>query len=130
MTRSHWPDQAGHVLPAFRIIDANGKTWQLSDLKGKVTLVFDTVHERKDLAVITLNTDENPGIPRQFLRESNYTFPVLPANEYVSRVVPTVPSNWIQEGRVTAGARGVRRWKRPVGGGYDGWHGEDQVISG
>jgi thiol-disulfide isomerase/thioredoxin len=93
-------------------MDANGKTWQLSDLKGKVTLVnvwatwcgpcreelpnlqssSIRVHERKDLAVITLNTDENPGMPRQFLRESNYTFPVLPANEYVSRVVPTVPS--------------------------------------
>jgi thiol-disulfide isomerase/thioredoxin len=135
-----WPDPSGWTKldkrpPAFRIMDANGKTWQLSDLKGKVTLVnvwatwcgpcreelpnlqssSIRVHERKDLAVITLNTDENPGMPRQFLRESNYTFPVLPANEYVSRVVPTVPSNWIQEGRVTAGACVVRRWKRPVG---------------
>src|ERR1039458_86853 len=70
--------QMDKPLPDFQISDAEGKTWRWADLKGKVTLVnlwatwcgpcrnelpylqklFNKVRERKDLAVITLNTDE------------------------------------------------------------------------
>jgi thiol-disulfide isomerase/thioredoxin len=124
-TSSGWT-KLDKPMPDFRLADANGKTWQLADLKGKVTLVnvwatwcipcreelpylqklFDKVHGRKDLAVITLNTDENPGMLGQFLRENKYTFPVLPASGYVSNLVPTIPSNWIVD------KKGVLRLER------------------
>ena len=123
-------------LPDFEISDANGKTWTLADLKGKVTLVnlwatwcvpcreelpelqklFNQVRERKDLVVITLNTDDNPGLIEPFLNESKYTFPVLPASGYVSKLVPalSIPRTWIVD------AKGVLRLERigyGVGGG-------------
>jgi thiol-disulfide isomerase/thioredoxin len=123
-------------MPDFRISAADGKTWQLADLKGKVTLVnvwatwcgpcreelpylqklFNKVRERKDLLVITLNADENPGMIVPFLKENKYTFPVLPASDYVSKLALTLPSNWIVD------AKGVLRMER-VGfsNGSDQW---------
>jgi thiol-disulfide isomerase/thioredoxin len=104
-------------LPDFEISDAAGKTWRLADFKGKVTLVnlwatwcgpcrqelpdlqklFNKVSQRKDLQIITLNTDDNPGLIDPFLKENAYTFPVLPASGYVAKVVPelSIPRNWI-----------------------------------
>jgi len=104
-------------LPEFAISDAEGKTWHLADLKGKVALVnlwatwcgpcqeelphlqklYEKVRERKDLVVLTLNTDDNPGLILPFLKEKGYTFPVLPAAAYVNKLVPelSIPRNWI-----------------------------------
>ena len=125
-------------LPDFQISDAEGKTWRLADLKGKVALVnlwatwcgpcraelpylqklFNKVRERKDLVVITLNTDENPGLILPFLTENKYTFPVLPASGYVAKLVPelSIPRNWIVD------ADGVLKMERiGFGNGEDGW---------
>jgi thiol-disulfide isomerase/thioredoxin len=115
-------------LPDFEISDAAGKTWRLADFKDKVTLVnlwatwcgpcrqelpvlqklFDRIGQRKDLQIITLNTDENPGVIDPFLKENAYTFPVLPASGYVAKVVPelSIPRNWIVD------AGGVLRMER------------------
>jgi thiol-disulfide isomerase/thioredoxin len=126
------------ALPDFQISDAEGKTWRLADLKGKVALVnlwatwcgpcraelpylqklFNKVRERKDLVVITLNTDENPGLILPFLTENKYTFPVLPASGYVAKLVPelSIPRNWIVD------ADGVLKMERiGFGNGEDGW---------
>ena len=131
------------ALPDFRISDAEGKTWSLADLKGKVALVnlwatwcgpcrdelpylqklFNKVRERKDLVVITLNTDENPGLILPFLSEHKYTFPVLPASGYVTRLVPelSIPRNWIVD------ADGVLKMERiGFGNGEDKW--VDEMI--
>lgn len=125
-------------LPDFQISDAEGKTWRLADLKGKVTLVnlwatwcgpcrnelpylqklFNKVRERKDLVVITLNTDDNPGLILPFLTENKYTFPVLPASGYVAKLVPelSIPRNWIVD------ADGVLKMERiGFGNGDDKW---------
>lgn len=125
-------------LPDFQISDAEGKTWRLADLKGKVTLVnlwatwcgpcrdelpylqklFNKVRERKDLVVITLNTDDNPGLILPFLTEKKYTFPVLPASGYVAKLVPelSIPRNWIVD------ADGVLKMERiGFGNGEDKW---------
>jgi thiol-disulfide isomerase/thioredoxin len=120
--------QLDKPLPDFQISDAEGKSWSLADLKGKVTLVnlwatwcgpcrdelpylqklFNKVRERKDLVIITLNTDDNPGLILPFLTENKYTFPVLPAGGYVGKLVPelSIPRNWI------VGADGVLKMER------------------
>jgi thiol-disulfide isomerase/thioredoxin len=136
-TQSAWT-KMDKPLPDFQISDAEGKTWRLADLKGKVALVnlwatwcgpcraelpylqklFNKVRERKDLVVITLNTDENPGLILPFLTENKYTFPVLPASGYVAKLVPelSIPRNWIVD------ADGVLKMERiGFGNGEDGW---------
>lgn len=125
-------------LPDFQISDAEGKTWHLADLKGKVALVnlwatwcgpcknelpylqklFNKVRERKDLVVLTLNTDDNPGLILPFLAENKYTFPVLPASGYVAKLVPelSIPRNWIVD------ADGILKMERiGFGNGEDKW---------
>ncbi len=67
--------------------------------------IYDKVRERKDLQVITLNTDDNLGLILPFMKENKYTFPVLPARAYVDGLVPqlSIPRNWIVD------AQGVLR---------------------
>ncbi len=131
-------------LPDFQMSDAGGKTWRLADLKGKVTLVnlwatwcgpcrtelpyleklFNKVRDRKDLTVLTLNTDDNLGLILPFLQENKYTFPVLPAAAYVDKLVPelSIPRNWIVD------ADGVLRQERiGFGPGGDKW--VDEMIA-
>jgi thiol-disulfide isomerase/thioredoxin len=125
-------------LPDFKMADAEGKTWQLADLKGKVTLInlwatwcgpcraelpylqklYNKVRERKDLTVLTLNTDDNLGLILPFVEENKYTFPVLPGDAYVHKLVPnlSIPRNWIVD------ANGVLKAERiGFGGGEDKW---------
>ena len=125
-------------LPDFEMSDAEGKTWRLADLKGKVTLInlwatwcgpcraelpylqklFNKVQERKDLVVLTLNTDDNLGLILPFLQDNQYTFPVLAAAGYVHKLVPqlSIPRNWIVD------AHGVLRSERVgFGSGDDRW---------
>jgi thiol-disulfide isomerase/thioredoxin len=141
-TESAWTNM-DKPLPDFQISDAEGKTWRLADLKGKVALVnlwatwcgpcrnelpylqklFNKVRERKDLVVITLNTDDNPGLIMPFLTGNKYTFPVLPASGYVAKLVPelSIPRNWIVD------ADGVVKMERiGFGNGEDGW--VDEMI--
>ncbi|SPE30355.1 hypothetical protein SBA3_1650005 [Candidatus Sulfopaludibacter sp. SbA3] len=104
-------------MPEFQFSDAKGKVWTLADLKGKVTLinlwatwcgpcrvelpylqkVYDKVRDRKDLQVITFDTDDSRGLILPFMAENKYTFPVLPALDYVHKLVPqlSIPRNWI-----------------------------------
>lgn len=130
-------------LPDFGISDAQGKNWRLADLKGKVVLInlwatwcepcreelpslqglFDRTRERKDLLVLTLNTDDNPGLIEPFLRENKYTFPVLPASSYISKLIPelSIPRTWIVD------SDGVLRMERVgFGAGNDKW--ADEMI--
>jgi thiol-disulfide isomerase/thioredoxin len=125
-------------LPDFEMSDAEGKTWHLADLKGKVTLVnlwatwcgpcqaelpylqklINKVRERKDLTVLTLNTDDNLGLILPFLRDKAYTFPVLAADTYVHKLVSelSIPRNWIVD------ANGILRTERiGFGSGDDKW---------
>lgn len=104
-------------LPDFQFSDAEGKTWKLADFKGKVTLinlwatwcgpcraelpylqkVYNKVRERKDLQIVTFNTDDSRGLILPFMAENKYTFPVMPAIDYVHKIVPelSIPRNWI-----------------------------------
>jgi hypothetical protein len=80
--------------------------------------LYNKVRERKDLTVLTLNTDDNLGLILPFLEENKYTFPVLPADAYVHKLVPelSIPRNWIVD------ANGVLKTERVgFGGGDDKW---------
>ncbi|MCP4204380.1 MAG: TlpA family protein disulfide reductase [bacterium] len=95
----------------------DGKTWRLSDLEGKVTLVnvwatwcgpchaelpiidrlFEQFRERDDLMVLTLNVDRNPGLVAPFLERMDYTFPTLLATDFIEEREGgfRIPDNWI-----------------------------------
>jgi len=85
----------GSPAPDFELIDLEGKTWQLSDLQGKVTLInfwatwcapcrleMPTIQERADqypsqLAVLAVNFDESPEQVQSFVDELGLRFAVL-----------------------------------------------------
>ena len=115
-TREEW-EKRDTVMPPFEITDLNGKSWHVVDMKGKTTLVnlwatwcgpcrmelphlqklYDKWKGRTDVQIITLNTDDNPGLIEPFMKENHYTFPVLPASAYVTGMLPSlsIPRNWI-----------------------------------
>ena len=128
----------------FSLLDAEGRSWGLASLKGKVTLInfwatwcgpckaelpfVQRLHEklkgREDLMVITLNTDENPGLIAPFLRANHYSFPVLPAQTYAEKAaVDGIPLNWLVDGKGT-----VRKERTGFGNesDKDGW--ADRMI--
>lgn len=97
--------------------DLSGKTWTIADLKGKRTLInvwatwcgpcreelpelqklYDQVKQHKEMQVITINMDANPGVIGPFLEENKYTFPVVLGKSMVDELVPSlsIPRNWI-----------------------------------
>ena len=82
------------------------------------------VRGRKDLAVVTLNVDDNLGLVLRFLKESKYTFPVLPAADYVNGLIKelSIPRNWIVD------EQGVLRQERVgFGNANDQWI--DEMIA-
>lgn len=52
---------------------------------------------RKDVAVITLNIDENSGLVEPYMKQRGFRFAVEFAREIVERdlKVETIPRNWI-----------------------------------
>lgn len=108
-------------LPKFELQDPSGKTWRLAQFEGKTLFVslwatwcapclaelpyiqklHERVQDRSDLAVVSLNIDEDTGLVQRFLDGKKYTFPVLLAKAYVEGVLPEtgLPRNWIVDGK-------------------------------
>jgi len=104
-------------VPEFSFSDLAGRVWTLADLKGKTTLInfwatwcgpcvaempyLQKLHmqlkDQKNVQLLTLNVDENPGVVVPFLRNGNYTFPVVPAEQFVQKDlrVNGFPENWL-----------------------------------
>ena len=123
-------------LPDFEVKDLHGRTWRLSDIKGKATLLdfwatwcgacrgelpyiqklYDRVKDRKDLQVVTISVDDNPGLIEGYLKETNFTFPVLPAKDLAEKILPVVmlPQTWIIDPQ-------GRRSQDQVAGASDDW---------
>jgi thiol-disulfide isomerase/thioredoxin len=80
-----------------------------------VQKAYDLIKGRNDVAVLTLNDDENPGLAMQFMKDHGYTFPAVLAYSYLNSVLPVVglPCNWIVD------RQGVRRLQT-MGFGSDG----------
>lgn len=105
-------------LREMTLVDFSGKAWTLADFRGKTTFVavwatwcspcreelpsLQKLHElarnQKDVQVVTLNVDEDPGLVEPFLKSNGLTFPVLTsAGGYVAKVTERldIPQNWV-----------------------------------
>jgi thiol-disulfide isomerase/thioredoxin len=105
-------------LTTLNASDVNSRTWAMADLKGKTTLItvwatwcapcraelpalqtlFEQLKDRKDVQVISIGVDENPGVIAPFLKENHYTFPVLFARSTLIDDLDGlggIPRNWI-----------------------------------
>jgi len=106
------------ALPALELQDLSGRTWRLSDLRGKVVLIHlwwsevgwtramlpwieelsARLRGRPDFALLTFSIDDNPGKLEPIARDNGFTFPVLAARDYVKTVQaqgPSLPCTWI-----------------------------------
>jgi len=115
-------------LPAFELTDLQGKTWKLASLEGKKVLInvwatwcgpcqselprlqklYEETRERSDIAIITLNFDEDQGMIEPFVKKKGYTFPVLPAYALLSNKIDvnSIPRNWL------VGSNGKWLWEQ------------------
>ncbi|MCL4854458.1 MAG: TlpA family protein disulfide reductase, partial [Bryobacteraceae bacterium] len=62
--------------------------------------LHEKVKDRTDLLVLTLNVDGDRRRVDSYLKEGGYTFPVIPAGDYVLEATPVfvVPQTWIVDG--------------------------------
>ncbi len=108
-------------LPEFKLKDLEGRTWTLSDLKGKVTLInvwatwcapcrvelpyVQRLHKALEnvpgLQVLTLNLDEDPSLVPGYMQAGGYAFPVIRSFELAEKIHPVseVPQNWLVDPR-------------------------------
>jgi thiol-disulfide isomerase/thioredoxin len=115
-TLGGWQSMA-KPLPPFELADLKGGKWSLASLKGKVAFLnvwatwcgpcqmelphlqklYDRMKDRKDVLVLTLNVDNDKELIEPFVKEHAFTFPVVPAEEYVQDFLKTIsiPRNWI-----------------------------------
>ena len=121
----------GRPMPDFSLQDSSGHPVRLGDLHGKKVFVnvwatwcgpcqgelpwverlYQALKDRKDVAVLTFNIDDNPGLIAPYMREHQLTFPVVLAEDYVNSAmkVEAIPRNWIIDGE------GVLRYERSAG---------------
>jgi thiol-disulfide isomerase/thioredoxin len=92
----HW-EKPKNTLPAFSLVDLDGKTWKLADLNGRAVLIniwatwctpcraehpefqklYDQFRDRKDVAVLSVSVDESVGLVAPYMKDNHYTFPVI-----------------------------------------------------
>ena len=106
-------------LTALNAADMNGTQWTITRLRGKATLIniwatwcgpsrdelpqvqklYELIKDRKDIQVITIDVDDNPGLVGLFLADHHYTFPVLRAKSLFDEIVlsSSIPRNWISD---------------------------------
>jgi thiol-disulfide isomerase/thioredoxin len=104
-------------LPAFELADLQGKTWKLTQLEGKKVLIniwatwcgpcqlelphleklYEQTKNRSDIAILTLNFDEDLGMVEPFVKKKGFTFPVLPAYTLLANKIDvnSIPRNWL-----------------------------------
>jgi thiol-disulfide isomerase/thioredoxin len=105
-------------LPAFTLTDLAGKTWKLTDLNGKATLInvwatwcgpcraehpefqklYEKLKDRADITVLSLNVDEEAGLVAPYMTDNHYTFPVVLGKDLLRAVSGddgvAIPQNW------------------------------------
>ena len=109
-------DTKNTPLATFELADLQGRNWSMADLKGKVAFInlwatwcgpcreelpfvqklSQQLKDRKDVVILTLNTDEEVGKVEPFMKENKYTFPVLLGQAYADgNGVNSIPRNWV-----------------------------------
>jgi thiol-disulfide isomerase/thioredoxin len=76
-----------------------------------VQRIFESLRGRPNVRVLTLNIDDNPGVIEGYMKQHNFTFPVIAARDYVEEQlkVDGIPRNWIVD------AERVLRLERQAG---------------
>jgi len=119
-TASPWtkPEKA---IGKWELKDLAGKRWVSGELEGKTVFVnvwatwcgpcraehphfqklYERLKDRKDVAVISFNVDDQVGLVQSYLTEGKYTFPVLLADRLVRDTLDAVsiPRNWLVDGK-------------------------------
>lgn len=109
-------DKKNTALPEFELTDLEGRKWSGADLKGKVAFINfwatwcgpcreelpfvqklrEQLKDRKDVVVLTLNTDEEVGMVQPFMKENKFSFPVLLGQAYADgQGINSIPRNWV-----------------------------------
>lgn len=109
-------------VPAFDLKDLTGKRVSLDSLKGKVVVVnywgiwcgwcvaelpeyqklFEKYANDADVAILTIDNDQNPDDVSPWMSQKKYTFPVLLDDHYVEKTgITRFPTTWFldQQGR-------------------------------
>ncbi|SPE33907.1 hypothetical protein SBA3_2070020 [Candidatus Sulfopaludibacter sp. SbA3] len=128
--QAQWRDVHG-PMPEFSLEDSAGRPVRAADFHGKTVFInvwatwcgpcqgelpwvqrlYDAVKDHRDVAILTFNVDENPGVIAQFMKEHGFTFPVVLAHDYIDNTmkVDAIPRNWIVDGE------GTLRFERQAG---------------
>src|SRR5581483_5311038 len=106
----------------------SGQLRTVADLKGKITLIniwatwcvpcreelpavqkqYEQLKDSKDLQVITIATDDNPGLVRPFMDNQHYTFPVVLAHDFAEQQgFSSIPRTWIVDAAGTLRAERI-----------------------
>ena len=85
--------------------------------------LFERIKDRKDIQIVTFNVDDNVGDVAPFMKENQYTFPVIFAGFLMRDLVPSlgIPLNWIVD------PAGVVRMEQVGFGAIDKW--EDEMLA-
>ena len=111
------PRYEGKTMPAFQLVDLEGRTWTQTDLAGKTAFInvwatwcppcrkempdlqklWERVRTRPGVVLLTFNVDEAPEVVAPFVAKGGYTFPVLLAHDFVRNKleVQGIPRNWV-----------------------------------
>ncbi len=109
------------AIGKWELKDMVGKKWVSGELAGKTVFVnvratwcgpcraehpyfqklYEQLKDRKDVAVISFNVDDQVGLVQSYLTEGKYTFPVLLADRLVRDALEAVsiPRNWLVDGK-------------------------------
>jgi thiol-disulfide isomerase/thioredoxin len=118
-------DTPGDPLPPFSLTDLDGHTWTLAELTGKTLFInvwatwcgpckaeiphlrdlHERLRDRRDVVLLSFNTDDSAGVVAPFARANQMTWPVLFASAYFESLggAMSIPQNWVVDGA------GVRR---------------------
>jgi thiol-disulfide isomerase/thioredoxin len=105
------------ALPAFKLMDLQGKQWTIKDFQGKRTFVnfwatwcgpcraelphvqklYMRLKDRADAQVVTLNVDEDQSVIGPFMSREAFAFPVVPARAFAQNElgIQGYPTSWI-----------------------------------
>ncbi|HTS63848.1 MAG TPA: TlpA disulfide reductase family protein [Candidatus Acidoferrales bacterium] len=142
LSDSRW-ERPGNPLPMFSLSDIEGKTWKLASLEGKVVLInlwatwcgpcraehpefqklYEKLKERADVSVISFNVDDDLGKVAPYMKDNQYTFPVLLARELIDQLLPViaVPQNWFVD------TKGKLQWLQLGYAGEPKW--QDMILA-
>ena len=109
----------------FEAKDLSGKTWSRADLQGKVTYLlfwrtgcggsclngvqrlYEHWQNRADRAVLSISLDENPAIAKSFMKENEFSFPVICGADIAEKFNPI--AGWPMAFFIDPQARRVQR---------------------